>query len=90
MGTGLDSFTNPEEIGALYPFVGSEVVLAIVGVLLWIGWQVRQLMQENREYEEALTTYREVGVTDALEHNGVGTPAGADAPPGTDRDAVPH
>lgn len=90
MGTGLDSFTNPEEIGALYPFAGTEVLLAVVGVLLWIGWQVRQMMQENREYDEALAVYREVGVVDALEHNGIGSPAGGDGHTDENREAVPN
>lgn len=70
MGTGLDSFTNPENIGPLYPFAGTEVVLAVVGIVLWIGWQVRQMMIENREYARATARYREVGLTRVLQQDG--------------------
>lgn len=70
MGTGLDSFTNPENIGSLYPFVGSEVVLAIIGILLWLGWHARQMLIENREYARAVELYREVGLTTVVERNG--------------------
>lgn len=70
MGTGLDSFTNPEGIGPLYPFVGSEVALAIIGILLWLGWHVRQMLIENREYARAVELYREVGLASVVERNG--------------------
>ena len=40
------------DIGPLYPFVGSEVLLSIVGLACWIGWHVWQLRIEKREYEE--------------------------------------
>ncbi|MPZ63829.1 MAG: hypothetical protein GEU93_21695 [Propionibacteriales bacterium] len=60
--TGLDSFTDPGGIGALYPFQGLEVVFAIVGVVLWLAWHVAQTRGENREYEEALTRYRDAGM----------------------------
>lgn len=70
MGTGLDSFSNPQDIGALYPFAGTEVVLAVVGILLWLGWHVRQLMAENRGYAEALELYRETGLTWVVRNSG--------------------
>ncbi len=53
MNTGLDSFSNPGDIGPLYPFVGSEVILVVIGVALWILFHVLATREENREWEEA-------------------------------------
>ena len=53
MNTGLDSFSNPGGIEALYPFVGSEVILVVIGVALWILFHVVSTREENREWEEA-------------------------------------
>jgi hypothetical protein len=38
-------------IGPIYPFVGSEFVLWLIGMALWLGWHVWQLRFENRTYE---------------------------------------
>ncbi|WP_287324498.1 hypothetical protein [Mesorhizobium sp.] len=40
-----------KDIGAIYPFQGSEVVMVIVGLVFWIGWHVLQTRQENAEIE---------------------------------------
>lgn len=53
MNTGLDSFSNPEAIEELYPFVGTEVLLVIVGVALWLLFHVLATREENREWDEA-------------------------------------
>ncbi len=42
------------DIGAIYPFVGSEMVLAVIGVVLWLLWFVLQARMENREYQEEM------------------------------------
>jgi ABC-type transporter Mla subunit MlaD len=42
------------EIGAIYPF-GGEVILVLLGVVLWIAWFVVQGRMENREYEEEMS-----------------------------------
>ena len=41
-------------IGPIYPGVGSEVALWIVGLAFWVGWHVWQLRFENRTYEQEL------------------------------------
>jgi len=53
MNTGLTSFSNPGDIGPLYPFAGLEVPLVIIGVALWILFHVIATRDENREWEEA-------------------------------------
>lgn len=70
-GTGLDSFTNPADITALYPFPGWEALFVVVGVLLLLGWHVRQMQVENKEYEQALELYGKVGMQRAMHFGGV-------------------
>lgn len=70
MSTGVDSFTNPENIEAIYPFAGFEVLYAILGILLWLAWHVRQTMIENREYERAMELYERVGIFRTLQQGG--------------------
>jgi hypothetical protein len=41
-------------IGPIYPWVGSEVGLWVIGMAIWIGWQVWQLRFENRTYAAEL------------------------------------
>ena len=38
-----------KDVGAIYPFQGSETVLVIIGIALWIGWHVWQIRHENAE-----------------------------------------
>lgn len=49
---GLTSWAvDLKDIGAIYPFQGSEVILVIVGLAFWIGWHVLQTRHENAEME---------------------------------------
>ena len=66
--TGLDSFTNPAEIGAMYPGVGVETAMVGILVALWLGWHIIQISQEENEYREAVKLYREVGMERAMHH----------------------
>lgn len=52
MRTGLESFANPAEIGPLYPFVGAEVALTVITVVLWIAWHVITAREENQQWKE--------------------------------------
>ena len=45
------------DIGPMYPMVGAEGVLVIIGVAAWIVWHVIQAKRENREYEEQIGKY---------------------------------
>jgi protein-S-isoprenylcysteine O-methyltransferase Ste14 len=44
-----------KDVGAIYPFQGTEVVMVIIGVVFWIGFHVYQMRQEAREIEEELS-----------------------------------
>ena len=45
----IDHLNKPagEVAGAIYPGVGTEGILVLIGFVLWIGWHVLQAMQEN-------------------------------------------
>lgn len=40
------------DITVIYPFVGWEMVMTVIAVVLWIGWHVWQLKFENQTYKE--------------------------------------
>lgn len=52
MPTGIESWANPAEIGPIYPFVGTEVALTIIGVVLWIAFHVITGREENKQWDD--------------------------------------
>ena len=53
MSTGLETWNQSMlEIGAAYPFTGTETLLTIIGLATWIIWHVIQFKTENRTYNE--------------------------------------
>jgi len=40
-----------KDVGAIYPFQGTETFLVIIGLAFWIGWHVWQMRHENAELE---------------------------------------
>lgn len=65
MATGnVESWAGTiSDIGPIYPFVGAEVLLWIIGMALWIIWHIAQSRMENSQYEEEK---RRFGNKDAL------------------------
>jgi hypothetical protein len=51
------------DIGPMYPFVGSEMLWFILGLVFWIGWHVIQTRGESRVYEEEVKRF---GGTESL------------------------
>jgi hypothetical protein len=43
-----------KDVGAIYPFQGTEVVMVILGLAFWIGWHVLQMRQESDEIAEEM------------------------------------
>lgn len=39
------------EVGAVYPFVGTEVVMVILGVVFWLTCQIMMAKMEKEELE---------------------------------------
>ncbi|MER8485728.1 hypothetical protein [Mesorhizobium sp. M1322] len=56
---GMESWAvDLKDVGAIYPFQGSEVVMVIIGLAFWIGWHVLQTRQENAEIEADMAADR--------------------------------
>lgn len=39
------------QIGPIYPMVGTEMILFIVGLIFWLGFHVMQAKIEKKEFE---------------------------------------
>ena len=53
MNTGLvDNWLNVDTFGPIYPFVGTEGLMAIVGIAFWVGWHIIQIRKENTEFKQ--------------------------------------
>jgi hypothetical protein len=52
---GLSSWAvDLKDVGAIYPFQGTETIMVIVAVVLWIGWHIWQIGAENAEMREKM------------------------------------
>ena len=62
MSTGLvDNWLNIDQFGAIYPFVGTEVLLTIAGLVFWFGWHVWQHQKETAEFDADLENIKKQG-----------------------------
>jgi len=53
MSTGIETWnTNLLEVSEVYPFVGTEGILAFVGIASWIIWHIIQIRSENKALAE--------------------------------------
>lgn len=48
---------NIADIGPIYPFVGTETILWIIAVVLWIVWHVIQAKRENKSYRDDIARF---------------------------------
>ena len=48
----IDHLSAKEVQGAIYPGVGSEGILVIILVVLWIGWHVISARQESEKLSQ--------------------------------------
>jgi hypothetical protein len=52
---GLTSWAvDLKDVGAIYPFQGSEYLLVLLGLVFWIGWHIIQTRQETEQIEKEL------------------------------------
>jgi hypothetical protein len=58
-GNFADWNGNILDIGPIYPFVGWEVPMVIVGLIFWIGWQYLQIQMENGQLAEEKNNLRQ-------------------------------
>jgi hypothetical protein len=52
---------NIADIGPIYPFVGSEGLMVILALVIWVGWHIVQIRAENKRYEEQARALRQSG-----------------------------
>jgi len=52
--TSIETWAGADlsQIGPIYPMVGSEMMLFIIGVLFWLVFHVMQARIEKKEFEE--------------------------------------
>ena len=39
------------DIGPMYPFVGTEMMLVIIVGVIWVAWHILQMRAENEEFK---------------------------------------
>ena len=62
MATGpVDNWLNLDTFGAIYPFVGSEMLLAIAGYAFWLIWHFKQIRKENQEFAQDIENIKKQG-----------------------------
>lgn len=58
MSTGIETWNmNLLEIGPMYPFPGSEMLLALLGLASWVVWHIVQLKMENAKLADEEQTF---------------------------------
>ncbi|MCI5096938.1 MAG: hypothetical protein MRY77_11545 [Rhodobacteraceae bacterium] len=55
------------DVGAVYPFQGSEGLMVLLGVIFWVGWHRIQFVREGKHLEEAKHMGDEEKIHDLLE-----------------------
>lgn len=60
-GSFTDWAGNIAEIGPIYPFVGTEWLLVLAGVVFWLAWHVTQLSRESAKLKEEDEHHRSKG-----------------------------
>ena len=52
---GLESWAvDLKDVGAIYPFQGSEVFMVVIGVAFWLIWHIVQLRNEAAEVQHEM------------------------------------
>ena len=49
------------DVGAIYPMQGMEVVMAIVGIVLWLAWHVWQFKHESAVLKDEVAKLKSAG-----------------------------
>lgn len=56
--------TDIAQTGPIYPFVGSESLLVLLGLIFWIAFHIIQIRAENKSYDEADAELKKPGALD--------------------------
>lgn len=54
MSTGVESFANIDQLGAIYPMAGAEWLFLVIGVVFWLGCHLWRILTEKHEHEEII------------------------------------
>ena len=55
---GMESWAvDLAEVGAIYPFQGTELILLIAGLIFWIWFHVAQAKAESRELDASVKEF---------------------------------
>ena len=55
MSTGLENWSNPETLGAVYPFVGSEMLMFGLLLGIWLLWHIINQYSETAEWNHDIS-----------------------------------
>ena len=56
--TSIESWAvDLKDVGAIYPFQGSELLMVIVAVALWIVWHLWCVRWERSQHEEKIQKF---------------------------------
>ena len=42
-----------KDVGTVYPFAGSEVLMVILCVIFWLGFHISQMRAENNQWSDS-------------------------------------
>ena len=72
--TPVDSWAvDLADVTLIYPWVGTEVLMVLVAVVLWIGWHVWQCKLESNTYKEDCAATRSTCSSGSSSTNREGT-----------------
>ena len=46
-----------KDVGAVYPWVGLELIMVLVAIAIWLIWHVIQMRMEEHEYADDIKKY---------------------------------
>jgi hypothetical protein len=56
--TGIDNWAvNLKDVGAIYPFQGSEGALVVVGLVAWVAWHIWCVRWERNKHQDEIAKY---------------------------------
>lgn len=58
MSTGIETWQGVAQLGAVYPMVGTEGFLVLIGVVYWIAWHIVNTRREQEKLRANGRKYR--------------------------------
>ena len=82
MQTGLiNSWAgNPQDIGAMYPFVGWESVMFVIGFIFWLAWMILLFRKEGADFQEDIQVLKKMELQEKVRSNSIAEPSSRNRP----------